>query len=83
MTSGLKFFVLLVFLGSFFSSIYGQDSLNLLDTNGKFHGKYRKLYDNGNLRYEGQFEHGKEIGIFKFYAITGEKNPYSHQRVFA
>lgn len=76
MTPKIKSHVfLLIFFGSLITSIYAQDSINLLDTNGKFHGKYRKLYDNGNLRYEGQFDHGKEIGIFKFYAITGEKNP--------
>jgi antitoxin component YwqK of YwqJK toxin-antitoxin module len=58
-----------------YNPIIAQDSINLLDKNGRFHGKYKKFHSNGNLRYTGQFEHGKEVGIFKFYALTGEKNP--------
>lgn len=68
-------FKIAFFLLVFTSQFYAQDSINLLDKNGKFHGKYRKFHANGNLRYEGTFEHGKEVGIFKFYAISGEKTP--------
>lgn len=64
-------FFFIVFIGQ----SRAQDSINQLDKNGKFHGKYRKLHSNGNLRYEGTFQHGKEVGVFKFYAVTGEKNP--------
>lgn len=74
--------MLLLILGQY-QSIFAQDSINLLDINGKFDGKYRKFHSNGNLRYTGQFEHGKEIGIFKFYAITGEKNPIIIKEYFA
>lgn len=52
-----------------------QSKLNQFDENGKRHGVWKKLFRNGNKRYVGQFEHGKEIGTFKFYAITGEEHP--------
>lgn len=43
-------------------------NINQLDDNGKRHGVWKKNFDNTNiLRYEGQFNHGKEIGLFKFY----------------
>jgi len=69
-----KFFILIFIL--FISDLTNaQSTLNQLDVNGKRHGVWKKLYANGNLRYVGSFEHGKEIGTFKFYAITGEKHP--------
>ena len=52
-----------------------QSSLNQFDTAGKRHGEWKKLHQNGNIRYKGNFNHGKEIGTFKFYAITGEIHP--------
>ncbi len=52
-----------------------QSNLNQFDTAGKRHGDWKKLHRNGNIRYKGQFNHGKEVGTFKFYAITGEKHP--------
>jgi len=42
--------------------------VNKLDEAGKRHGVWKKFYPNTKqLRYEGQFEHGKEVGTFKFY----------------
>ena len=41
---------------------------NAFDSNGKRHGIWKKYYENTDVpRYEGQFKHGKEIGVFKFY----------------
>jgi antitoxin component YwqK of YwqJK toxin-antitoxin module len=53
-----------------------QENLNQYDEAGKRHGTWRGYYDDANtlLKYEGQFEHGKEIGVFKFYE-EGLKNP--------
>jgi antitoxin component YwqK of YwqJK toxin-antitoxin module len=56
-------------------SLIAQSTLNQLDSNGKRHGVWKKLYKNGNKRYVGQFEHGKEVGTFNFYAVTGEEHP--------
>lgn len=45
-----------------------SQEINQLDASGKYHGIWKKNFDNTNvLRYEGAFLHGKEIGLFKFY----------------
>ncbi len=45
-----------------------QNEINQTDANGKRHGIWEKKYPNSKqLRYRGQFEHGKEIGTFSFY----------------
>ncbi len=51
-------------------SIFAQD-LNKLDENGKKHGLWKGVYEGSKRpRYEGTFEHGKEIGLFKFFDDT-------------
>ena len=55
----------LVVLGT--NSLEAQEKINQLDQNGKRTGIWKKFYPNQRIRYEGQFENGKEIGIFKFY----------------
>ena len=53
-----------------------QEKVNQYDDNGKRHGPWKKYYDNSDqLRYEGTFEHGKEIGVFKFYCGDCEDRP--------
>jgi len=67
------FFTLII---SVYSTInWSQETINQLDKDGKMHGYYIKYFPNGKLRYEGKFNHGREIGTFKFYAETGEKTP--------
>ncbi len=45
-----------------------SQNLNAFDENGKRHGSWKKNFDGTSItRYEGQFNHGKEIGLFKFY----------------
>ncbi|NNK88818.1 MAG: toxin-antitoxin system YwqK family antitoxin [Flavobacteriaceae bacterium] len=52
---------------------FSQVTLNRFDSDGKRHGKWAKTFDNSEqLRYEGQFEHGKEVGEFKFYQMIGK-----------
>jgi len=49
-------------------------SINQFDADGFRHGIWKKNYDNTNiLRYEGEFNHGKEIGIFKYYKNVDNK----------
>ena len=41
---------------------------NAYDKDGKRHGKWKKMFEKSDqIRYEGTFDHGKEIGTFKFY----------------
>ncbi|WP_378187159.1 toxin-antitoxin system YwqK family antitoxin [Aquimarina sp. W85] len=49
---------------------------NEFDAEGKRHGKWQKTYPNSEqLRYQGNFEHGKEIGEFKFYKPSSGDKP--------
>ena len=44
---------------------------NKLDENGKKHGLWKGFYEESKrLRYEGTFEHGREVGLFKFFDDT-------------
>ncbi|WP_372936052.1 toxin-antitoxin system YwqK family antitoxin [Seonamhaeicola sp.] len=48
-------------------SVLAQN-INQFDENGKRHGVWKKNFEDTKvLRYEGEFNHGKEIGTFKFY----------------
>jgi antitoxin component YwqK of YwqJK toxin-antitoxin module len=43
-------------------------NINQLDDNGKRHGRWEKKFEGTDrFRYQGQFNHGKEVGVFKFY----------------
>ena len=69
---------LTVFIGIILSStlVFAQADFNQLDSNGERHGVWKKMYPGTNqVRYEGTFEHGKEIGVFKFYCETCKAQP--------
>ncbi len=72
MLNKITIFVLLLMMGG---NLLAQNNTNKFDKEGKRHGVWRKTYTNSNLRYKGKFKHGKEVGTFNFYAISGEKNP--------
>ncbi|KJD35704.1 inner membrane protein translocase component YidC [Tamlana sedimentorum] len=60
-----------------------SQTVNQLDENGKRHGIYKKYFDNTKvLRYEGEFFHGKEIGLFKFYKKLNGKPVLSATKEF-
>ena len=60
---------LLLFLLSV-NIVVAQD-INKLDDKGIKHGLWKGTYpDSKRPRYEGTFEHGKEIGLFKFFDDT-------------
>jgi antitoxin component YwqK of YwqJK toxin-antitoxin module len=69
-----SFFTLLMLV--FFSqNIVSQTDFNKLDEKGKKHGVWKGFYEESKRpRYEGTFEHGKEIGIFNFYDDTKAKS---------
>lgn len=74
----MKNFLLILFFGIIFgnTAATSQNDINQLDEQGRRHGMWKKHYpDSEQLRYEGQFEHGKEIGNFKFYCEDCKSRP--------
>jgi antitoxin component YwqK of YwqJK toxin-antitoxin module len=55
--------------------LHAQTNFNKLDAKGRKHGIWKGLYEESKRpRYEGTFNHGKEIGIFNFYDDTKAKS---------
>ena len=55
----------------FLTSIAFAQDINKLDENGKKQGAWKGVYEESKRpRYEGTFNHGKEIGMFKFFDDT-------------
>jgi len=66
----INYFVLLVFLFFNLKGIAQTDN-NPVDDKGKKHGVWKGFYEeSGRPRYEGTFEHGREIGVFNFFDDT-------------
>ena len=60
------FFVFFGIISAFNFAI--AQEINQMDENGERHGIWQKKFPGTDqLRYEGEFDHGKEIGTFKFY----------------
>ena len=54
--------------------VLGQN-INQFDSENNRHGVWKKYFDGTKqLRYEGQFSHGKEVGLFKFYKLHKRKS---------
>jgi antitoxin component YwqK of YwqJK toxin-antitoxin module len=50
--------------------LFAQD-VNKFDKNGKRHGVWKGVHEESKRpRYEGTFEHGKEVGMFKYFDDT-------------
>jgi len=65
-------------------NVNAQNSYNQYDNNGERHGKWRKNFkDTKQVRYEGQFNHGKETGMFKFYKLVKKKSILTATKVFS
>jgi len=58
-----------------FQILQAQTKINQFNTNGKRTGLWEKQYNNGRVRYVGQFKNGKEIGVFKFYSALSSEHP--------
>lgn len=71
--SPLIFISLFLFTGSAASA---QEEINQHDAHGRRHGHWKEYFDNDKRqpKFEGQFAHGKKIGLFKFYQ-EGVKHP--------
>ena len=76
-----KKLVTLLFLIALSTNLAAQDS-NKNDAAGKRHGQWKGTYETSKKpRYEGTFDHGKEMGTFKFYADDA-KSTLMATRVF-
>ncbi|MGB0982008.1 MAG: toxin-antitoxin system YwqK family antitoxin [Winogradskyella sp.] len=65
------------------TSVFAQKSVNRLDENGKRHGFWTKNYHKTNQkRYEGYFNHGKEVDTFNYYTLHKGKSVLSATKVF-
>jgi len=69
-----KLILILIFIASAFSA-EAQSKVNQFDGNGKRDGVWKKFYSNGRVRYVGAFNHGKEIGVFKYFSASNSDNP--------
>ncbi|MFT5848230.1 toxin-antitoxin system YwqK family antitoxin [Psychroserpens sp.] len=64
-------------------NVYAQESINQFDNANKRHGVWKKHFDKTKqLRYEGQFKHGKEIDTFKFYTLNKGASVLSATKIF-
>ena len=63
------FLFLLLFISVHFSGLSQKQSINQTDNAGNRHGKWIEYYDDAQeiIKFEGEFIHGKETGLFKFY----------------
>ena len=59
----------------FFFSAFAQEEINQLNAQGERIGVWKKYHKNNRIRYQGQFENGKEVGVFKFYSMVSSDNP--------
>jgi antitoxin component YwqK of YwqJK toxin-antitoxin module len=67
-----KLFIGFLFLVN--TTIFSQGVYNKLDDKGNKNGPWKGFYsDTKNPKYEGTFDHGKEIGVFTFYDNTKTK----------
>ncbi|QOD61176.1 toxin-antitoxin system YwqK family antitoxin [Polaribacter haliotis] len=69
------FFVLAFFACFFISENVKAQKINQFNENKQRTGVWKKYYPNKRIRYTGQFEEGKEVGVFKFYDITNSDHP--------
>lgn len=62
---------------------FAQEKINSYDTSGKRHGSWTKNFQGTDqVRYSGQFSHGKEIDTFKYYKLSHGKSVLSALKVF-
>jgi antitoxin component YwqK of YwqJK toxin-antitoxin module len=58
-----------------FGSVFAQEKVNQVNAKGERIGVWEKYYENKKIRYQGQFENGKEVGVFKYYSPVSSKFP--------
>lgn len=74
--------IFIIFL-TFTLGIINAQEINKFDTNGKRHGVWKKNFEGTKqVRYEGEFIHGKEVGLFKFYKFIKKKSVLTATKKF-
>ncbi|MDN3492477.1 toxin-antitoxin system YwqK family antitoxin [Winogradskyella bathintestinalis] len=74
---------IILILTLFLTNARAQNPINQFDDNNKRHGLWTKNYHKtSEKRYEGVFDHGKEIDSFKFYTLSNGKSVLSAIKVF-
>ncbi|PHR72224.1 MAG: hypothetical protein COA67_05290 [Lutibacter sp.] len=58
-----------------FGSLFAQEKINQINAKGERIGVWKKFYENKKIRYQGQFENGKEVGVFKYYSPVSSEFP--------
>jgi antitoxin component YwqK of YwqJK toxin-antitoxin module len=72
-----------ILLAHFYAILAFAQDINQFDAEGKRHGIWKKNFEGTEqLRYEGEFHHGKEIGLFKFYILVKKKSVLSATKLF-
>ncbi|MCK0178064.1 toxin-antitoxin system YwqK family antitoxin [Flavobacteriaceae bacterium S0862] len=75
----VKLTFLLIIISTF---TFAQD-INQFDSEGKRHGVWKKNFEGTKqIRYQGTFEHGKEVGEFKFYKLVKKKSILTATKLF-
>ncbi|WP_391593490.1 toxin-antitoxin system YwqK family antitoxin [Winogradskyella sp.] len=65
------------------TNLQAQDVVNQYDEEGRRHGMWSKnYYETNQKRYEGLFNHGKEVDTFKYYKLSNGKSVLSAIKVF-
>ena len=65
----MKSFFIVILIIPFIS--IGQ-TINIIDDQGKKQGSWYKYYNNGNIKYKGQFKDDVPQGLFFYYYNSGE-----------
>lgn len=66
---------------SYFS--FSQNIVNQFNKDGERHGYWSKDFDGTKeKRYEGNFDNGKEIGLFKYFKLDNKKSVLSATKLF-
>ena len=68
-------FILIFFVFYFVPENSNSQSINSFNADNQRTGIWKKYYSNNKIRYVGQFENGKEVGVFKFYDMSSSKHP--------
>jgi hypothetical protein len=72
-----------ILLAHFFLVVAFAQDINQFDAEGKRYGVWKKNFEGTEqIRYEGEFNHGKEIGLFKFYILVKKKSVLSATKLF-
>jgi len=67
--------IFLISIFTVFQSSNAQEKINQYDADRKRDGVWKKHYSNNRLRYIGTFNHGKEVGTFKYYSASNSDYP--------